>query len=57
MSHETLTINNWLFNELFDYLLLVLCIEYYPRIPIPTLAKAAPLGDASAQDFKRLFVE
>ena len=49
MIHEPFTINHRLINELFDYLLQVLGIRYYRRIPIPTPASAAPLGDTTAK--------
>ena len=42
MSHEPLTINNRLINKLFDCILYVLCIEHFPRIPIPTPARRPP---------------
>ena len=32
MSHERVTIDNRSINELFDYILYVLCIKYHPRI-------------------------
>ena len=45
---EPVTINNRLMNGLFGYLLELLDIGYFLRVPIPTFASAAPLGDTSA---------
>ena len=42
MSHEPLTIDNYLIHELFDYILQASCIKHHPRIPIPTPTFVAP---------------
>ena len=42
MSHEQLTINSRLINELFDYILKVLGIRHHLRIPIPNPAPKYP---------------
>ena len=57
MSHEPLTINNRLIDESFDYILWVLCIKYYVRIPILTLAPAHPLGNTSMENTRPAFGE